>query len=230
MKGRILSLMLALCCLLAVAQGASLFDQANKYEQAAKAGLSAELLDNLGDNYAADGQTGLAVLNYERAELQAPGNAELQATLTQLRKEKGLLREQPSHERLAAWLGADQWLLLAGAAFVCLALTVLAAGLLGRRRFPQACRLSAFFLAATLLPLPLAWLCYQSWQDGVITVEAAKLLLSPFAEAETVASLKAGSIIRPLRKEHGQYALVRDEDGHSGWLEQSSFQRIAPSH
>jgi hypothetical protein len=227
MKGRILSLMLALCCLLAAAQGASLFDQANKYEQAAKAGLSAELLNNLGDNYAADGQTGLAVLNYERALLLAPGNTELRATLTQLRKEKGLLREQSLHERLAAWLGADQWLLLSGASFVLLTLTVLAAGLLGRRRFPQACRLSAFFLTVTLLPLPLAWLRYQSWQDGVIIVEAAKLLISPFAEAETVASLKAGSVIRPLHKEHGQYALVRDADGHSGWLEQSSFQRIA---
>jgi tetratricopeptide (TPR) repeat protein len=240
MKRRIIFLLLIGCVSLAVAQAASLFEQANtaytkgRYSQATdlyqqvigQTGLSAELLGNLADSYAADGQPGLAVLHYERALLVSPGNAALRTALTALRQKEGLLQEQRLHERLAGLLGADQWLLLSGAAFVLLSLTVLAAGLLGRRRFPYACRISAFFLTATLLPLPPAWLRYQAWQDGVVTTESAKMLLSPFADAEIIGNLKAGSIIRPCNKEHGSYALIRDNDGHSGWLDRSSFQRV----
>jgi hypothetical protein len=190
--------------------------------------VSAEHVVTLAEHYAEDGQTGLAVLHYERALFLAPGETAAANSLTELRRKTGLLREKPLHQRLAALLGADQWLLLAGASFVLLALTVLTAGLLGRRRFPQACRLSTLLLAATLLPLPLAWLRYQQWQDGVLLKES-KLLLSPFAEADTVAALKAGCLVRPAGTAHGAYVLVRDEDGHSGWLEQRSVQQIVPS-
>jgi hypothetical protein len=176
---------------------------------------------------AAAGQTGLAVLHYERALLLAPWDSSLRAELLQLRRDTKLEQEKPWHERLAERFSGDQWLLFASAAFVLLALTALAAGLLGRRRFPQACRLSAFFVAATLLPLPPAWLRYQAEQDGIVTAADARLLLSPFAKAEVVAPLKEGSRVRPLGKTHGQHELVRDENGRSGWLERGSFQRIA---
>jgi len=191
--------------------------------------VSAEHLITLAEHYAEDGQTGLAVLHYERALLLAPGETAAENSLTELRRKAGLLREKPLHQRLAELLGAEQWLLLAGAAFVLLALTVLAVGLLGRRRFPQACRLSTLLLVATLLPLPLAWLRYQQWQDGVLLNES-KLLLSPFAGADVVAALKAGCLVRPAGKAHGTYALVRDEEGRSGWLEQHSVQQIVPSY
>ncbi|MCW5199197.1 hypothetical protein VU05_00410 [Desulfobulbus sp. F1] len=206
-----------------------------RYEQAAtlytavvhEIGISAELLGNLADSYAAAGQIGLAVLNYERALLLAPSNADLRASLAQLRKDAGLFRAKSLPERLADLLGADQWLLISGTAFVLLALTVLVVGVIGRKRCPWARRLNFLFLTATLLPLPPALLRYQAWQDGVIMAPDARLLISPFAEAEAVGSVKTGSIIRPLHKEHGDYLLVRDEDGRSGWIAQTSFQRIA---
>ena len=106
-------------------------------------------------------------------------------------------------------------------------LIVLAAGLTGRKRFPQAGRLSLLFLTAALLPLPPALFRYQAWQDGVVISSKAQLLLSPFAEAEPVSILKEGSMIRPLAKEHGAYSLVRDMSGHKGWLNKSSFEQIA---
>ena len=52
------------------------------------------------------------------------------------------------------------------------------------------------------------------------------LLISPFEGAQIVNPVKEGSIIRPLNKEHDIYALVRDQDGHQGWLEKANFQRI----
>ncbi|MGR0480795.1 MAG: hypothetical protein ACTFAL_05155 [Candidatus Electronema sp. V4] len=185
---------------------------------------SAELLANLAEHHAAGGETGLAVLHYERALLLAPGRAELRAGLRQLRHDKGLLRNQPLPERLAGLLGADQWLLLSGAAFALLSLTTLAAGLLGRKRLPWACRCNAALLAAALLPLPAAWLRYQHWQDGVVLTEAS-LLLSPFAGAEPVGKVKEGELVRPA-KEHGGYVLVQAESGGRGWLKQDGFQQI----
>ncbi|WP_417914816.1 hypothetical protein [Candidatus Electronema sp. JM] len=190
---------------------------------------AAEQLLHLADSYADAGQTGLAMLNYERALLLVPGAIAAENKLSELRSTAGLLRKKTLPEQLSALLGADQWLLLSGSAFFLFSLTVLAAGLLGRQRFPQACRLSALLLAAALLPLPPAWLGYQHWQDGVV-LRDAQLQLSPFAEAEQIAALKGGSLVRPLHKKHESYLFVRDEDGRSGWLEQSNMQQIAPSH
>jgi tetratricopeptide (TPR) repeat protein len=250
---RLFVLLLTLCCVTVSAASAlqdtagALFRQANdaylkgRYRQAANlylqvahnAGVSAELLGSLADSYAAAGQTGLAVLNYERALRLAPSNAVLRADLQQLRKETGLFQKQTLPERLAGLLGADQWLLLSGTAFVLLSLTVLAVGLLGRKRFPQAGRLSLLFLIITLLPLPPALFRYQAWQDGVVISSNTELLISPFAEAEPVSKLKEGGLVRPLFKkdgqlnEHGQYVLVRAASGQQGWLDKSSFQQIA---
>jgi tetratricopeptide (TPR) repeat protein len=244
---RLVIFLLLLCCMTGSAAAAlqdtaeALFAQANnaylkgRYRQAVnlylqaaqKAGVSAELLGSLADSYAAAGQTGQAVLNYERALRLAPHHAVLREDLQQLRKETGLLQEQTLPERLAGLLGADQWLLLSGTAFVLLSLNVLAAGVAGRKRFPQAGRLSLLFLTITLLPLPPALFRYQAWQDGVVISSKAELLISPFAQAEQIILLKEGSIVRPLDKEHGQYALVRAASGQQGWLEKSSFQQIA---
>ncbi len=208
----------ALALLLAGSAAAHLSQAAPPQER------SAELLANLAEHHAAAGETGLAVLHYERALLLAPGRAELRAGLRQLRHDKGLLYNQPLLERLAELLGADQWLLLSGAAFALLGLTALAAGLLGRKRLPWACRCNAALLAAALLPLPAAWLRYQHWQDGVVLAEAS-LLLSPFAGAEPVGKVKEGELVRPA-KEHGGYVLVQAESGGRGWLKLDGFQQI----
>lgn len=235
---------LLLACLTASMIGsarASLFTQANnaylkgRYRQAAslyqelvqKTGISAELLDSLADSYAASGQTGLAVLNYERALRLAPRNAIIQTDLQQLRKEIGLLRPESLPERLAKQLGADQWLLIAGISFVLLSLTLLVAGIIGKKRFPWAGRLTVLFLCTCLLPLPPALFRYQSWQDAVIIKRKVVLLISPFEGAQVVNPVKEGSIIRPLNKEHDSYTLVRDQHGHQGWLRKEDFQRIA---
>ncbi len=239
---RIFLFLLILCCLVSsVSAAESLFTQANnaylkgRYKQAAnlylelvhKAGISAELLDSLADSYAASGQTGLAVLNYERALRLTPSNPILRSELQQLRREMGLHRQHSLPKRLAERLGADQWLLISGTAFVFLSLTILAVGLVGRKRFPWAARLSLLFLFATLLPLPPALFRYQSWQDGVVINNKAELLISPFDGAQALSPVKEGCIIRPLDKEYGTYTLVRDQSGQQGWLDKKNFQRIA---
>ena len=219
----------------------NLFEQANiayssgDYQQAIdqyllfaeKNGISASLLYNLANSYAAVGQTGKAVLNYKRALRLSPGDADIEANLEQVRKDAGLYRDDlPVYKRLAELLEADQWLMLSGLSFLLLSLTALGALFL-RKRFPVLVRLLlAGSLLVFLLSLPPALFRYNSWHDGVVTGDGCRLLLSPFSGAASTGTIKAGRLVHP-GKTHGNYVRVEDETGRNGWLMQGCFERIA---
>ncbi len=195
-------------------------------------GMSASLLYNLGNSYAAAGQPGWAVLNYERALRLAPGSGDIEANLEQVRKDAGLyLDDEPFYLQFTGLLAADQWLLLAGAAFVLLSLTLLLSILrpqggktkTGAMAWVRGISFSCLILI--LIALPLSIFSYQGQDDGVVIGEDVRLLLSPFAEAASTGSIKAGRLVRP-GSEHGDFVLITDETGHSGWLARESFQRI----
>lgn len=216
----------------------ALFEQANiahmreEYQQAAEmyqaivrsSSISAPLLYNLANSYAAQGKIGPAVLNYERALRLAPGDADTQANLEQVRKDAGLYRDdRPLYRRAAELLGADQWLLLAGFSLFLLAISALAANLVQGRHIVF--RLLITGASITLiLSLPPALFRYQDWNIGVVQKDT-RLLISPFADAASSGSIKAGRLLRPGRT-HGDYVLVEDETGKSGWLAQDSFEQI----
>jgi tetratricopeptide (TPR) repeat protein len=216
----------------------SLFEQANifhtqgEFQQAAEQylsivstyGVSASLLYNLANSYAAAGQVGPAVLNYERALHLTPSDADIQGNLAQVRKDVGLYRDDQSlHRRLVELFGADQWLMIAGCAFLCLGLSALLATTeagQGRRRALHWLMLGS--LAVLLLTLPPAVFRYQDWNIGVVLAEETHFVISPFADAALAGDIKAGRLIRPER-EHGDYVLVTAETGKSGWLAKESF-------
>ena len=192
-----------------------------------KDGVSAPLLYNLANSYAATGQTGHAVINYERALRLSPGDADIQANLDQVRKDAGLYRDdKPLYERLAGLLEADQWLMLSGAVFLLLAITALVATLL--KRIPPA--MNRLIIISSLLviiaTLPAVLFRYQSWNDGVVVGQEARLLISPFPEATSTGTIKAGRLVRPGKK-YGDFVLVQDETGRNGWLNQENYKRIA---
>jgi len=214
-----------------------LFEQANisftqgKFEQAIEQysniineyGMSASLLYNLANSYAAAGEIGWAVLNYERARHLSPGDADIQGNLAQVRKDAGLYRDdRPLHRRLAGLLGADQWLLLAGCALFCCSLFGLLIVLGGGRKGKGLPWLLTGALLVVLFTIPPAFLRYQDWNIGVVVSEDAHLLISPFADAQLAGDIKAGRLVRP-EKEHGDYMLVETETGKSGWLAKDSF-------
>src|SRR5580700_12044574 len=71
----------------------------------APAGYSAPALYNLANAYARAGQTGLAVLNYERARLLDPQDPDIDANLRQVREAVGLAPESRSaFDRMAGAL------------------------------------------------------------------------------------------------------------------------------
>ena len=233
-------LLFAVCCR-AEPQQNTLFEQANlayskgDYQQAIdqylkfieKNGVSASLLYNLANSYASVGQTGKAVINYERALRLSPGDADIQANLEQIRKDAGLYRDdKPVYERLAELLEADQWLLLSGVSFFLFSLAVLGAHYI-RHRFPALTRLILIgLLLVSILTLPPALFRYRSWHDGVVIEDATRLLLSPFPGAASTGTIKAGRLVQP-GKIHGNYVRVEDEAGRTGWVNQNSFEQIA---
>lgn len=219
----------------------TLFEQANilhsrgEFQQAAeqyrdilrKYGVSPSLLYNLADSYAAAGQVGPAVLNYERALRLAPGDADIQGNLAQVRKDAGLYQDdQPLYRRWAEMLGADQWLMIAGCALLCLGISALfvtaATAGPGQGKRTLLRWLMTGSLVVVLLTLPPAVFRYQDWKIGVVLAEDARLVISPFADATPAGDIKAGRLLRPKRA-HGDYVLVKTENGKSGWLARDSF-------
>jgi tetratricopeptide (TPR) repeat protein len=191
-----------------------------------EAGFSASLCYNLANSYVRNGQTGKAVLGYERALFLAPGDADIRANLERLRQEKGLFPEEtPLLHQAGTLFGLNQWSL--AAAFFLVAVTLLH---LATLRFVIARKP---LLLLTLTGLLVFGLCsfgavsqYQRWQQAVIVAPAARLLLSPFDGAQVVGEIAEGRLVA-IGKNHVGFTLIKDEDGRSGWISDASLERLA---
>ena len=196
------------------------------FESLAKDGISASLMYNLANSYAQNGQAGMAVLYYEKAERLAPGDSDIQGNLELLRKEKTLFREEQTFsQRFVHLLGLDGWTILAMTAVLLFAAALL---------FPATPKLknsSRTLAAATgiLLILVAAFGIigqYRHYHDAVVVVSDARLRISPFESAAASGSIQEGRLLTPL-KTHNNYTLIRDEAGRSGWLAADEFLYIA---
>ena len=190
------------------------------------AGFSASLCYNLANSYARNGQTGKAVLGYERALRLAPGDADIRHNLEMLRKEKGLLPEDvPLVHQAGTLLGLNQWTVLAVILLAALALLHLATW-----RFTLSTRLSYSLTAVCLLLLGISSagiaIQYQNWQQAVIITPGTSLLLSPFDGAASTGIIEEGHLVRII-KSHDTYALIKEKNGRSGWIPKASFEPIA---
>lgn len=189
-------------------------------------GVSAPLLYNLANSYAQDGQSGRAILNYERALRLAPGDSDSIGNLQLVRKEKGIFQAEPSFsQRFVRLLGLNQWTGLAAVAFLGFAVALLLPPSVPVKRTSRV-TLAAVCLGVTILATIGANGHYRHWHDAVVLTEDARLQVSPFESAASLGSIQEGRLLRP-GKLHNKYVLVEDETGRSGWLEAAAFERIA---
>jgi tetratricopeptide (TPR) repeat protein len=189
------------------------------------AGFSASLCYNLANSYARNGQTGKAVLGYERALRLTPGDGDIRHNLEILRQEKGLSQDEiPLVHQAGGLLGLDQWAVLAATLLAALSLIQFVTW-----RFTFSTRLSYSLTGVCLLSLGLSFagiaLQYQSRQQAVILTPKTSLLISPFAGAASTDIIEEGRLVRVL-KSHGNYALITDENGHNGWIPDTSLEPI----
>lgn len=191
----------------------------------ARTGVSAPLCYNLGNSYAQNGQTGKAILQYERALLLAAGDADSRHNLRKLRQAKGLEPDEaPLPLQAATLLTLDQWTLLAALLLWAMALLHLATL---RRPLPTRTSATLTSLGLLLLALCIAGIVSQCrHRRQAVVMAGGPLLISPFAEARETGVVKEGSLIQTV-KTHDQYTLIKDRQGHSGWIPTASFESIA---
>lgn len=197
------------------------------FESLSRDGLSSTLLYNLANSYAQNGQTGMAILNYERAARLSPGDSDIQGNLELLRKEKTLFQEEQSvSQRLIQMLGLDQWTILATVGFVLFAICLV---LPATPRLKTNTRRLVAVVSVLLTVVSAFGIVgqYGHYHDAVVVAADVKLRLSPFESAAASGSIQEGRLLTPV-KTHNNYTLVRDETGRSGWLANEHFMFIAP--
>lgn len=220
-------------------RGAS-FDEANRsyseghyadavtdFETLARShGWSAPLLYDLANAYAQEGNVGLSVLNYERAQVLAPRDPDIVANLAYVRAKAGLPAPvQPWYQRFARTFSMTTWTLFAVSGFwlACVAF-------LARRKW-RVRRLLHVAAFATLIGVTTvaAAIVLDRDLDHAVVVErkTAPVRVSPFDTAASEVALSEGEEVSIIGR-HGDFVRVRDGQGRRGWVQSSAVQFVVP--
>lgn len=192
----------------------------------AERGYSAPVLFNLGNAWLNAGQTGRAILNYERALRLSPDDAAIRTNLNWARQRAGLgAAEYSFWEKVARVLSLDTlaWTLVWSSALLCA--VVLASRLLPR--FPRGVKrgvavVAAFGVFVAVTGMTLQW---PERDRAVVLDSNAAARIAPAEAAGVVFDLNAGENVSATRSHNG-YVLVRRRDGRSGWVKEAAVERV----
>jgi hypothetical protein len=193
----------------------------------ATSGYSAAALFNQANADARAGQPGLAILNYERAQLLAPSDADIAANLHFVRAQAGLPDAPESwltrsltciRPNTLAWLGSFG-LMLAG-------LSLLLVRLYPQRRvaFRSSAFAGALLVAAALGSAIMMW---PRADEAVVIARVAPARTSPVLAAEPAFKLREGETVM-VRAEHQDFTLVQTTSGRSGWVARADLVFVVP--
>jgi hypothetical protein len=188
---------------------------------------SADGLYNLANSYARAGKPGLAVLNYERAALLAPDDADINANLEYVRASAHVPLEprarfaqivQAASPALAAWIGV-------------LGIALAGTGLLARkvaRRF-QWLGAGGILLGVALIALTVsnAMLLWPRIHEAVILVNQTPARVTPVPMGDTTFVLREAETVT-MTAQHEDFVLVRTRSGLSGWVARANLGTVIP--
>lgn len=193
----------------------------------APGGYSAAALFNQANTDARSGKTGPAILNYERALLLAPNDADVAANLHFVRAKAGLL-DAPENwfarsltfarPNALAWVGSFG-VLLAGMSLIFV------------RLHPQ--RRLAFrtlTVVGALLVVTAIGSAITTWpkvNEAVVITGETPARITPVSTAEAAFKLPAGETVT-VCAEHQGFALVQTSAGRSGWVARTDLARVVP--
>jgi hypothetical protein len=188
---------------------------------------SADGLYNLANSYARAGKPGLAVLNYERATLLAPNDADIIANLQYVRASAHVATEPRS--RFARIAQAASPTLAAWAAV--LGITLVGLGMPARRiarRF-QWVRTGGILIGAALICLTAsnAMLLWPRMHEAVVLVNQTPARVSPVPMGDTTFVLPEAETVT-ITAEHEEFALIRTRGGLSGWVARANLGAVVP--
>jgi hypothetical protein len=207
---------------------ASLPSQAAQPAQVARARYSADGLYNLANSYARAGKPGLAVLNYERAALLAPDDADINANLEYVRASAHVPSQprnrfarigQVASPSLAAWVGV-------------LGIALVGVGLLVTKRIGRRFRWArggSILLGVALIALTVsnAVLLWPRMHEAVVLINQTPARVSPVPMGDTAFVLPEAETVT-ITAEHEDFVLVRTRGGLSGWVARANLGAVVP--
>ena len=191
------------------------------------AAYSAAGLYNLANSYARAGKPGMAVLNYERAALLAPTDADIQANLNLVRSRLHLPPPvQGALSRIAriagpvtvAWIGV---------------LGILAAGmgLIVGRMFPgrRAVWIASVGVGIAGIGFAVcnAIVLWPKIHEAVVIAATTPIRATPVPMGDPLRQLSEAETVT-ITAGHEDFVLVRTASGHSGWVARADLADVVP--
>jgi hypothetical protein len=196
-----------------------------------QAGYSAAEFYNSANSYARAGKPGLAVLNYERARLLEPDDADIEANLRRVREMAGLAPEARNvFARVFARMSG-----LAGPLLLpwlgVLGLGLAGGGVLARRIYPGHRRtlLAAALLGICLLGVAIAHgvALWPIMHEAVVVTPTAPVRDSPVPMGDPSFVLREAEIVKTGAR-HDGFVLVQSRAGRQGWVSSGNLAPIVP--
>jgi len=188
---------------------------------------SADGLYNLANSYARAGKPGLAVLNYERAALLAPDDADINANLEYVRASAHVAAEPPGRFARIARAASPTLAAWAGVAGLALAGLGMLAGRITRRF--RWLRIGVILIGAALIALTAsnAMLLWPRLREAVVLVDQTPARVSPVPMGDTAFILAEAETVSIIA-EHEDFALIRTRSGLSGWVGRANLGAVVP--
>jgi hypothetical protein len=198
-------------------------------DQAASAtsGYSAAALFNQANTYARAGKTGMAILDYTRAQLLAPNDADIAANLHFVRETAGLPEATDNwFTRSLTYARPNSWAWLGSFGLVLAGVSMLLVRAQTQRRmaFTSLTVVGALLVATAICSAIITWPIVN---DAVIIARDAPARTSPVLIAEPVFKLRDGETVT-VRAEHKAFTLVQTSAGRSGWVARADLARVVP--
>ena len=200
---------------------------AKSFEEAIAVRPSSGTLENLGKAEWQRGQTGPAIVAWERALWLDPFHDSVRGDLRFARKVSQL--ESPElawYELVSTWLPVNWWAWIASSTFWFSLGMALLPGILRRRKAAWHQALAAIGLTLFLLSAPAHLGVLTRSRIGFVLQKATPLRLTPTDESQTITRLAPGEPAR-LERSRGKYLLIRTNHGR-GWIDRAQFGLLCP--
>jgi hypothetical protein len=188
---------------------------------------SAAGLYNLANSYARAGQPGMAVLNYERASLLAPNDADIDANLRFVLESAKLPSASRSGFDRAARIASPQMLAWIGVMGLVILGACLMAGQLSSRF--QLIRRAAMVVGAAMIGLTVCngIVLWPILHEGIVIKAATPVRVSPVPMGDSIFVLPEADTVK-ITAEHEGFVLIQTRAGRAGWVSSTNIAPIVP--
>jgi hypothetical protein len=190
-------------------------------------GYSAASLYNLANSYARAGKPGMAVLNYERAALLAPNDADIQANLKSVRSSAHVPVEAHGKLERLARAAAPNTVALIGV----IGMLILGLSLLRDRLYPRGWTVSimGYFLGLAAIGFTVCNTIF--WQskihEAVVIAPTTQIRATPVPMGDPLQQLTEAETVT-IAAGHEDFVLVRTASGRGGWVARADLADVVP--